>query len=143
MNLKALVMHMALMFLLLWSGISYAEDATQPVLSEAEESAAEDAIVADLPGEVESPLRGMNFKGVFNAQTTDGQPDLLGFFKNNDKSIQLVKADNDDVKKLLHQFDGKEITVYGKLRNKGKYLIVTNVLGEKDPPVNRRKKKGF
>jgi hypothetical protein len=66
----------------------------------------------------------------------------MGLFKT-DKTTYLVKPDTDDVRAKLKTLSGKTLILYGKERNKGKYLIVMTVVDEPDPVINRRKKKGF
>ncbi|HLX63996.1 MAG TPA: hypothetical protein VKX17_22180 [Planctomycetota bacterium] len=116
-----------------------AEDTANEASEAADEQKAADA----LPGETPSPLKGLNFKGIFTAQTSDEEkPAIVGLFKT-EKTTYLVKPDSDDVRDKLKAVNGKEVILYGKERNKGKYLIVMTVVGEPDPIVNKRKKKGF
>ncbi len=116
-----------------------AEDATP---SEADEAANEEKEAAALPGEIQSPLKGIVFKGTYTAQSADDVGTIIGTFKTSDH-LYLVKTESDEVKKSLAAFNGKAIDVFGKLRNKGKYLVILSVTSEQDTPLSRKKRKGF
>lgn len=53
----------------------------------------------------------------------------------NPEQTYLVKVVSDDVLKVLSRYDTKKVTVQGKLRNNGKYLIVSLVI-EPPPPFH-------
>ena len=55
------------------------------------------------------------------------RPSVLGIFRSG-KGIYQVKVAEESLRKELNKFNGKMVTLGGKVRNKGKYLIVQEVL---------------
>jgi len=133
----------ALALLLSLSIPAYAGEDEAKAAEEAKEAELEEKAAENLPGEVSSPLRGINMKGVFQAQQpVDAKAAVIGWFKN-EKQSYMVKPDNDEVRAKLLQFNGKTIMVFAKERNRGKYLIVMGIVEEPDGTTPKRKKKGF
>ena len=138
---KFAVLAFALVLFAVVSAPSFAEESQAQ--SETEEAAAEDDAAAKLDGEVKSPLTGIGVKGVYIAQPSDEDtPVILGYLKNKDK-VYLIKTADAEVRKALEKLSGKEVNLFGKERNKGKYLIVLNIIADEDKPVERRKRRGF
>jgi len=65
---------------------------------------------------------------VLAAQAMDeNRPSVLGIFTAYKRTYQ-VKLEDESLRKKLAKFNGKTVTLAGKIRNKGKYLIVQAVL---------------
>ncbi len=131
--------------LLLGAGLSMCSALrSEDAKSEADTIAAEDAAAAKLDPEIRSPLNGMVFEGLFSLQSADqtGDAEILGTFKTAD-NIYLVKAATPEMKKQLPLYNNKKASVFGKIRNDGKYIIVIKINPVIDPPPNLRKPKGF
>lgn len=125
-----------------WVAVPACAEESQ-ALSETEEAAAEDAAAAKLDGEVKSPLTGIGVKGQYIAQPAgEDAPAIQGYLKNKDH-VYIIKTDAADVRKALEKLSGKEVNLFGKERNKGKYLIVLNIIADEDKPQERRKRRGF
>jgi hypothetical protein len=55
------------------------------------------------------------------------RPSVLGIFRSNKRTYQ-VKVAEESLRPQLAKFNGKMVTLGGKIRNGGKYLIVQEVL---------------
>jgi hypothetical protein len=65
---------------------------------------------------------------VLTAQAMDeDRPSVLGYFKTS-KQAYLVKLGDESLREKLALFNQKTVTLAGKVRNNGKYLIVQAVL---------------
>jgi len=135
---------------LAWGLISFAvlcgEDTPTPptqLSPEEQEAAAEDTEAAKVQGELASALTGIPVTGRYSIMPSeDKEPVIVGQLRTKEKTY-LVKVDNADARKALSKCNGKEIVVFGKERNKGKYLIVSIVQDDGSGPAPRRKGKGF
>lgn len=79
------------------------------------------------------------------ALVEEGQtpPAILGIFTADGKSYQ-VKIANEALRAQLLPFDNKDIALGGKVRNKGKYLIVEEVIiGSGTPAATLRNPRGL
>ncbi|HLX63056.1 MAG TPA: hypothetical protein VKX17_17435 [Planctomycetota bacterium] len=110
--------------------------------SESSDAAAEEAEAATFDKEIRSPLTGMAFEGTVIINKTEDQPGILGAFKTADSSY-LIKVENEAIGKELQALNSKQISVFGKIRNKGKYIVIVQILPMLEPPPSRRKTKGF
>ena len=55
------------------------------------------------------------------------KPRMLGVFRSGKRAYQ-VKVAEESLRKELTKFNGKFVTLGGKIRNNGKYLIVQEIL---------------
>jgi len=62
-----------------------------------------------------------------NAVMDPARPSVLGVFRSGKRAYQ-VKVAEESLRKELTKFNGKFVTLGGKIRNDGKYLIVQEVL---------------
>jgi hypothetical protein len=93
---------------------------------EAEEARNEDAADRQA-GEGKSSERTFRGKIVLGT-TDDSSPDVVGVFVGDQGERYLLKPSLESVKKALESFNNKPVVLQGKLRNKGKYLVVTGVI---------------
>lgn len=92
-------------------------------------------------GYSDNPLVYFQARGKLTLQPPDGAgPDVVGQFVASDRGY-LVKLAGPDFLKTLKIYDGKEVTLQGKLRAEGKYFVVNGVAGGGAPPVQRTNKR--
>jgi uncharacterized pyridoxamine 5'-phosphate oxidase family protein len=78
------------------------------------------------------------FNGVLTVQSDleDGNPAVVGALScSDDSKIYLLKVDNKDTLKILQSNDKQKVTISGRLRNDGKYLVVTGIIEHRPGPV--------
>jgi hypothetical protein len=113
--------------------IACAEDDVEAL--EAEEAAREDQEAAakqtgDNLGMPEAVMAGK----FFMEPAKEGEsPKVLGRFVASG-STYLVKIAHEELRKPLAKYDGKEVRFQGKIRNKGKYFVVEQII-EAPPPA--------
>lgn len=109
--------------------------------AEIKEAAAEEEIERKRNAETAVTL----FEGRLTLYTPDKErssPDIVGEFESNGKKY-IVKLGAPDLMKDLVALDGKQGTINGKLRNKGKYLVVVSVPPPGAAPTYSRKRGGI
>jgi chromosome segregation ATPase len=109
--------------------------------AEIKEAAAEDEAEKKKNSEAAAAF----FEGRLTLYTPDmerASPDAVGEFESNGKKY-IVKLGSPDVMKELMSLEGKQGTVNGKIRNKGKYLIVMSVPPPGAAPTYTRKRGGI
>lgn len=104
-----------------------ADEAKDPRVAEAEEAAKEEAALqaqGKIPdGGHETVLRGKYLQ----TAPQEGRDDIPGVFVVAGKAYQ-VKLALEGLRKQLAPFNGKQVTLGGKIRNRNKYFIVEEVL---------------
>jgi len=111
---------------------------------EAAEAAAEEEAEKKLD-EMDSK-RSVTLTGRFSRDALapeDTPPGVVGVFSATDGNLYLVKLADQGMLKLLCSYDKKDVTLAGKLRNKGKYLIVETVIAGEPKPLPRVKRVGI
>ena len=115
--------------------------ACNPVLLSAEMTKAEQAEEAEAAEEERKldeagklPEDGYEFMEagklfLSNAVMDPARPSVLGVFRSGKRAYQ-VKVAEESLRKELTKFNGKYVTLGGKIRNKGKYLIVQEVMSQ-------------
>ncbi len=88
------------------------------------------------------------FNGVLTIQgdLDNGNPEVVGALTcTDDQRIYLLKLEAKDVIKVLQRNDNKKITLSGRVRNSGKYLVVTGLVEHQPGPprVARRSMGGI
>ena len=83
------------------------------------------------------------FNGVVTIQADldNNNPEVVGALTcTDDQKVYFLKVDNKDTLKMLQNNDNHKITICGRLRNEGKYLVVTGIIEHKagPPRVSRR-----
>lgn len=122
---------------------SHAADAAkdEALAAEAKEAEEEDTanIGKDFAGGYELIARG-KFK-LYGEGESDN-PQVIGLFSADGKIYQ-VKLENEGLKKELTPLNGKDVGLAGKLRNKGKYLVVQMLMNSAPPPDSFRNPRGL
>lgn len=99
---------------------------------------AEDAEAAEEERKLEEagriPNDGYEFSGGGRLLLSNGvmdpeRPGVLGVFRTKAR-VYLVKVDEEALRGKLAKFNGKMVTLGGKIRNGGKYLVVQEVLSQ-------------
>jgi len=104
------------------------ERAEEAVAAEEERKLEEKGLIPD--GGYEFEQEG---KLTLATWTMDEQrPSILGIFTSRGRTYQ-VKVAREPLRKALARFNGKQVTLGGKVRNEGKYLIVQEVLSQVVP----------
>lgn len=113
----------------------------EALAAEAKEAAEEDSanVGKDFGGGYELIARG-KFK--LYAEGESENPQVVGLFSADGKIYQ-VKLENEGLKKELAPFNGKDVGLAGKLRNKGKYLVVQMLMNSAPPPDTFRNPRGL
>ena len=108
--------------------------------AEEKEAREEDEAVAgkDIAGGHEFTARG---KFVLN-DTDVENPVVVGAFVAEGKIYQ-VKVEREDLRPRLALFNNKEVGLTGKLRNKGKYLVVQDITTDAVKPDAMRNRRGL
>jgi hypothetical protein len=121
--------------------MSFAAAAESQAEQEAKQAAAEEAAEKLLP---EDQQFGKPYSGTFNLSAKDDQnPQVIGRFAVDKGATYLVKLNDPGLLKRLSLYDNKKCTLTGKLRNEGKYLLVTTVIESAPTPPARRKRGGL
>jgi hypothetical protein len=112
--------------------------------AEEKEAAEEDAAAVgrDLPGgpgAFEFNARG---KLDLYQHPDDQKPIVIGIFTADGKAYE-VKAGNEELLTKLQQYNGKLVSLAGKLRNKGKYLVVQSIVEGAGRPDSMRNRRGL
>ena len=129
-----------------------AKDKQKDAQAEEKEAAKEDADEAAITDMAEQLRKYQHeFHGTFLLPSDPSQKTgsaVVGTFvtderDRNPNQTYLVKAEKgkEDIVKALTRFDGKKVAVQGKLRNSGKYLIVSLVV-EPAPGPPRTERRG-
>lgn len=86
------------------------------------------------------------FNGILTIQSDldNGNPEVIGALTcTDDQKVYLIKLDSKDLLKVLQRNDGKKITLGGRMRNSGKYLLVTGMIEHQaGPPRIARRSMG-
>jgi hypothetical protein len=90
--------------------------------------------------EVEQIALVKSFAGKLQLLRSDENPQVIGQLMTTQGPIAL-KLEKPDILDELKPYNMKDVTLNGKLRNKGKYLVVTG-LHPAPPPGAERKKRG-
>ena len=122
------------LLLLLNTTLHAAEKQTPEEKAEAKEAADEDDRAAKIDGEVSDPLKYLVVKGTLTLDESAKGP-VLGTISGKDGTYQ-IKLENEAVRELLFKHNNKAVTLGGKLRNKGKYLLVRDVIQGVQPAVS-------
>lgn len=122
----------------------FAEDAKEKdeaLAAEDKEAEEEDtaSIGKDFVGGYELIARG-KFKLYGEGESEN--PKVVGLFAADGKVYQC-KVENEDLKKDLAAFNGKEVGLAGKLRNKGKYYVIQMIMNSAPPPDSFRNPRGL
>ena len=133
-----------LMTILLMAGAqrSRAEEASPA--DEAKEAAAEDEEEKSL-SEADQILAIKSVRGKLTLNSSDGGEDgadAIGMLTEDGGKIYLLKLEKMELLKTLRTFNGKTVALQGKLRNKGKYLVVSAVTEPGGGAAPDRKKRG-
>jgi hypothetical protein len=112
---------------------------------EAKQAADEAAAEKNLP---EDQQYGKSYNGTLNLvviDPTQPKPAVIGTFTiDKGATLQLKLAElNDSLMKRISLYDNKKCTLFGKLRNNGKYLIVSSIIEMANAPVMKRKRGGM
>ena len=114
---------------------------------ERKEAEAEEQREAELTFEEKAKMRAQ-YRGILALQDglDDGNPDVIGSFTAEDAGgsrIYMLKIENKELIRMLKTLDRKKVALSGKVRNGGKYLLVTGVTDQSGgPPRNRRRAQG-
>ena len=73
----------------------------------------------------------------------ESQAQVVGSFSVEKGGLFPVKLRDPNLLKVLRTYDGKLISVYGKLRNQGKYLVISGVIAPAPTPKGFAKRGGF
>ena len=105
---------------------------------EAKEAADEDAAEGQ-KGEENKDSK--SYTGRFSVEINDKQPaDVIGSLTT-DNATYIVRTTDQALMKRLIAKDRQKCVLFGKLRNKGKYLVVSSII-EPEPAVGERRKRG-
>lgn len=77
------------------------------------------------------------FNGILTLQGDlgNGNPDVVGALTcTDDQKVYLLKLENKEVIKVLQRNGNKKITISGRVRNSGKYLVVTGLIEHQAGP---------
>ncbi len=108
---------------------------------EAREAADEDQAEQALDSETMKKL----FEGkvsLFTADETGDRTDVVGQFRTATGTF-LLKVQSPDLLASLKAFDGKNATLNGKIRNKGKFFIVVSITQPGAAPLFVRRRGGI
>lgn len=111
----------------------------EPNEQEAKEAQEEVEAESKLP-EAEQIGLVKSFAGTLQLMKNEENPEVVGQLVTASGPMQL-KLSEPSLLKALQPFNQKAILLTGKLRNKGKYLVVSAVVGA-PPPAFERKKRG-
>ena len=108
---------------------------------EAKQAAAEDLAEKQLP---EGQQFGKAYSGTFTLTNDDLKKSaVVGRYDVDNGASFLVKVTDSALLKRLALYDNKKCVVNGKVRNEGKYLIVTTLVEIGGAPPVRRKRGGM
>jgi len=129
--------------LLAGSGVFAAEKSRKetPQEVEAREAAEEEEAEQSLDSEALKKL----FEGkvsLYSADQSGERPDVVGMFRT-ESATYLLKVQSPDLLAMLKQYDGKQATLNGKIRNKGKFLIVVSITQSGAAPLFVRRRGGI
>jgi hypothetical protein len=126
---------------LLFSSAVFAAEPTPEQVAESKEAEEEDkaAVGKDFAGGFEFIGRG-KFKLYGEGESENKE--VVGLFSCDGKLFQ-VKVENEQLKKDLAPHNGKDVGLSGKLRNKGKYLVVQSISVGAPPPDSFRNPRGL
>ena len=125
------------------SGALLAKEAPQSAQekAEAKEAADEDDRASKLDGEVQDPLKYLVVKGTISIDESAKGP-VVGSVSGKQGSYQ-IKLENEGILAQLLKYNNKEVTLGGKLRNAGKYLIVREVIMGVQPAMSLSDPRGL
>jgi hypothetical protein len=138
-SLVALLLPIALL-----SGSTFAAEKARkekPEEVEAREAADEDEAEQALDSETLKKL----FEGkvsLYSAQDTAERPDVVGMFRTA-STTYMLKLQSPELLAQLKQYDGKQATLNGKIRNKGKFFIVVSITQAGAAPLFTRRRGGI
>jgi hypothetical protein len=111
--------------------------------AEAKQAAKEEDDEKKLP---EDRQFGKPYSGTFSLYAADPNqpnPQVVGTFTVDNGPTLLVKLNEPTVLKRLTVYDNKKCVLLGKLRNNGKYIVVSSVIEQAPTPAMRRKRGGM
>jgi hypothetical protein len=117
-----------------------AEDA--PDSAETKEAAEEDEAEKKLP-ETEQIQALKTVRGVLKLGAAEDNSEVVGTLTAESGDSYLLKLASKDLAKRLERYNNKNVTLTGKLRNKGKYLIVQNISDAAGGSSERTKRGGI
>jgi hypothetical protein len=86
----------------------------------------------------DAPAR--NYSGRLTVEINDKQPrDVIGSFATDSGALYLVRSSDQALVKRLIARDNQKCVLFGKLRNKGKYLVVSSIVEASSEHVSRHK----
>ncbi|MCY3021072.1 MAG: hypothetical protein NTW87_18820 [Planctomycetota bacterium] len=126
-------------------GAQTAQEKQKEREDEAKEAAREDAEDQALDLAQKIRTRQLEFHGLFLLQADKENSAVVGTFVGDERDKQpnrtyLVKVEKEDLAKTLARYDGKKIALQGKLRNKGKYLLVAAVIEPAPGPARTERR---
>ena len=81
---------------------------------------------------------GKNYSGRLTVEINDKQPrDVIGYFVTESGATYTVRSADQALLKRLVAHDKQKCVLFGKLRNNGKYLVVSSIVEEKERPIHR------
>ena len=108
---------------------------------EAKQAADEDSAEKQLSEEAQN---GKQYSGRFMLDLSDTSiRDVVGSFSVEHGPKYLVKASDPALVRRLVARDAQKCVLFGKLRNNGKYLLVTSIVEAAPPPTDRHKRGGM
>jgi hypothetical protein len=124
---------------LLSGGVLRAADSSDD--REAKEAADEESAEKQLSEEAQN---GKSYSGRFTLDINDKQPrDVIGSFATDTSATYLVKVSDQALMKRMIARDNQKCMLFGKLRNKGKYLVVTSIVEPAPTPLDHHKRGGM
>jgi hypothetical protein len=109
---------------------------------EAKRAAEEEAAEKSLNGE-DSRKTPILYGKVSMTPPDPDKKDVVGTFTVGAQQY-LLKLEKEDLRAAVAKYDGKEVSLQGKIRNDGKYFIVMSIFGGAGaPPVQLRNPEGL
>ena len=134
----------ALAFLggLSFHGIIRAEEKqTAQEKAEAKEAADEDERESKMDGEARDPLKYLVVKGTMALDESAKGP-VIGTISGKDGTYQ-IKLTNESIRAQMFKYNNKIVTLGGKLRNNGKYILVKEIILGQQPAVSLSDPRGL
>ena len=122
---------------------AHAEDS--PEEQEAKQAAKEAEAEKSLPEDQQFGHAYVGTLSLIPVDPTQPKPTVIGTFTlDKGTTLQLKLAEvNDSLVKRMSLYDNKKCTLFGKLRNNAKYLVVSSIIEMPNAPVMKRKRGGM
>jgi hypothetical protein len=137
----------SVLILLLLLSLSHTAFAAQPrantqVDTEAKRAAEEEEAEKSLNGEDSRKDPCLYGKVTLSPPDPDRKDKVIGTFTVGPKQY-FLKVEKDDLRIALSDYNGKEVSLQGKIRNDGKYFIALIIFGAGAPPSQLRNSEGL